>query len=273
VTTLRLLRFVWNSNPRLLMRLSKNLEEMCRSAFVTALVSEGIGQRLLAGPASLEKLHDNLALDDARDELEAWLDVGVDLGELGKDQNGYRLTGLLSRRLSHPDNAVWHAFFQVRTDIFFDYVRNTPLKLRRHERFRSDEAQGELFAQSSRTVELLMLDLVERIVPAGKRRMLEVGCGSGVYLKRAWPDLGSGAWGLEPGVWSLGSGAWGLEPGVWSLGSGAWGLEPGVWSPGTPRWFRLRRARDGRRGKACCGHSTARACGARARRRRGRSHR
>jgi protein-L-isoaspartate O-methyltransferase len=185
VNTLGLLKFVWSTSPRLLMRLVKNLEEACRSAFVTALVSEGIGQRLLAGPVPLEKLHDDLALDDAREELEAWLDVGVSLGELGKDERGYRLTGLLSRKLSDPANAVWHAFFQVRTDVFVDYVRSTPAKLRRRERFPSDEARGELFAQSSRTVEPLMFDLVDRVVPPGKRRMLEVGCGSGVYLRRA----------------------------------------------------------------------------------------
>jgi hypothetical protein len=98
VTTLGMLRFVWNSNPRLLMRLSKNLEETCRSAFVAALVAEGIGPRLRGGPVPLETLHDQLGLEDARDELGAWLDVGVSLGELAKDAQGYRLTGLLSRK-------------------------------------------------------------------------------------------------------------------------------------------------------------------------------
>lgn len=198
MSTIGLLKFVWNSHPRLLMRLSKNLEEMCRAAFVAALVDEGIGQRLLAGPVPLETLHDELGLQDARQELEAWLDVGVSLGELSRGGEGYSLKGLLSRQLSDPKSRTWRAFYQARTDVFFDYVRWSPRKLRGHERFVPDEAQGPLFAESSRTVEPLMLDLVDRIVPEGPRRLLEVGCGSGVYLKRACdrnPALG--AVGLE----------------------------------------------------------------------------
>lgn len=182
---LGLLKFAWNSNPRLLMRLTKSLEEMCRAAFVSALVAEGIAERLRDGPKSLETLHAGLGLEGEEQELGAWLDVGVSLGELGSGPDGYRLKGLLARRLSDPANQTWDAFFQARTDVFFDMIRWTPQKLRARERFHSDAAQGELFAQSSRTVEPLMLDLVDRSVPEGKCRLLEVGCGSGVYLKRA----------------------------------------------------------------------------------------
>ena len=186
------LKFLWNNNPLLLLRMSRNLDEMYRAAFVATLVSEGIADRLRDGPMSLEQLHEELGLQDCQQELAAWLDVGVSLGELSHDGAGYRLKGALSTKLSEPENQVWHAFFQTRVEVFFDYVRRTPSKLRRGERFRADERHGELIAQSSRTVELLLFDLVDRVVPEGKRTMLEVGCGSGVYVKRACdrnPDL------------------------------------------------------------------------------------
>ena len=60
MNTLALVKFIWRSSPRLLVRLSRNLEEMCRSAFVSALVAEGIGLRLRAGPVPLDALHDEL---------------------------------------------------------------------------------------------------------------------------------------------------------------------------------------------------------------------
>ena len=50
-----------------------------------------------------------------------------------------------------------------------------------------------MFARSSRPVEPILIDVVDKIIPKnGSCRLLEVGCGSGVYIKRACdlnPDL------------------------------------------------------------------------------------
>lgn len=75
-------RFLLRSRPHLLVRASRTLDEMYRAAFVSALVSEGIAETLRTGPKSLDALHDSLGLEDCRQVLEAWLDVGVSLGEL-----------------------------------------------------------------------------------------------------------------------------------------------------------------------------------------------
>jgi 4-hydroxy-2,2'-bipyrrole-5-carbaldehyde O-methyltransferase len=187
-----MVKFLWENKPLLLVRMSRNLDEMYRAAFVSTLVSEGIGEHLRSGPKSLEALHTELELHDSHQQLEAWLDVGVSLGVLGKTGADYRLKGPLAVSLSDPANRVWHAFFQTRVEVFFDYVRQTPAKLRRQERFNPNKEHGALVAQSSRTVEPLLVEVVDRVVPEGKRSMLEVGCGSGVYVKRACdrnPDL------------------------------------------------------------------------------------
>ena len=187
-----MVKFLWKNKPLLLLRMFRNLDEMYRAAFVSTLVSEGIAEHLRSGPKSLEALHTELELRDSHQQLEAWLDVGVSLGELGKNGAGYRLKGPLAVGLSDPENRIWHAFFQTRVEVFLDYVRQTPAKLRRQERFKPNKEHGALVAQSSRTVEPLLVEVVDRIVPEGKRRMLEVGCGSGVYVKRACdrnPDL------------------------------------------------------------------------------------
>ncbi|WP_419661343.1 putative methyltransferase, type 12 [Desulfosarcina variabilis str. Montpellier] len=49
-----------------------------------------------------------------------------------------------------------------------------------------DHSYGELFARSSRTVEPIIIDVVDKIIPSnGTCHLLEVGCGSGIYIKRA----------------------------------------------------------------------------------------
>jgi cyclopropane fatty-acyl-phospholipid synthase-like methyltransferase len=52
--------------------------------------------------------------------------------------------------------------------------------------FEYSEAYGELVARSSRTLEPVLLDVVDNLIPKNNSyRLLEVGCGSGIYIKRA----------------------------------------------------------------------------------------
>ena len=69
---------------------------------------------------------------------------------------------------------------------FYDYIIKTPALLKKSEKFDFSQSYGELFARSSRTVEPILLDVVDKIIPTNDAcRLLEVGCGSGVYIKRA----------------------------------------------------------------------------------------
>src|SRR5437867_1913958 len=78
------------------------LEMRCyhRLAFVGAALSSGLLRRLAAGPVPLEVLSAELNVAPSmREGLEAWLQLGVALGELRSGIEGYALRGKLSRRL------------------------------------------------------------------------------------------------------------------------------------------------------------------------------
>lgn len=71
--------------------------------------------------------------------------------------------------------------------MMFPYVQKTPLSVREGRRLAL--SHGALAAKASRTVEPLLLDLTDRVVPAsGPCRILEVGCGSVVYTSMCRRD-------------------------------------------------------------------------------------
>lgn len=179
-------KYVLKLQPLLTFRLRKTCNELYRASFISAALSEGLYDILCDGPVSLENIQKAMGLDFHRDGLEAWLDFGVSLGELRKNLHGYELKGVLSKQLAKPSNDTWQAYLQARADIFHEYIMKTPTFLRRKMLPELSEAYGELFARSSRTVEPILLDVVDSIIPQhGPLKVLEVGCGSGVYIDRA----------------------------------------------------------------------------------------
>jgi SAM-dependent methyltransferase len=63
---------------------------------------------------------------------------------------------------------------------------------------------GRLIARSSRILEPLIFEMVDSVIPdVGEFRMLEVGCGSGIYIRRAClrnPDLKAVGLEIQPDV-------------------------------------------------------------------------
>ena len=170
----------------LMLRIGKLTKEKCRTGFVLTAISEGIYDIMQSGPATFEDIQKFLKSDFNPEGLEAWLDLGVSLGELKKSTNGYSIKGKLSKELIKPANDTWRAFLQVRAEVFYDFIINTPSMLKKNVQFEYSEAHGELVARSSRTLEPVLLDVVDKIIPKNKTyRLLEVGCGSGIYIKRA----------------------------------------------------------------------------------------
>jgi len=186
-------KFVFGSNPLLLLRLDRTLKELYRASFLSTAGAEGVLALLRDGPRTAQEIHDELGLEDSVDELTAWLDMGVGVGELALDYSGYRLNGALSREFALPHNDQNLAYLQARVEVLARPIRETPALLREGRRLPLASEHGELFARSSRMVEPLLMDVVDRIVPtSGSCRMLEVGCGSGTYIRRACdrnPDL------------------------------------------------------------------------------------
>ena len=181
-----LIKLFLNTPVMLMFRIGKLTKEKCRTGFILTAISEGIYDVMKTGPATFEKIQKSLKSDFNPEGLSAWLDLGVSLGELKKSTNGYSIKGKLSKELIKPANDTWRAFLQVRDEVFYDFVINTPSMLKKNVQFEYSEAHGELVARSSRTLEPVLLDVVDKIIPKSiSYRLLEIGCGSGIYIKRA----------------------------------------------------------------------------------------
>lgn len=167
-------------------RINKTTNEFYRAGFISTAISEGIYDVLSHGPSSCEDIQKAIGSDFNQEGLEAWLDLGVSLGELAKSSAGYSIKSTFSKKLLKTSNDTWKAFFQARVEIFYNYIIKTPAFLKQNKQFEFSQSYGELFARSSRTVEPILIDVVDSIIPRNDScHLLEVGCGSGVYIKRA----------------------------------------------------------------------------------------
>jgi 4-hydroxy-2,2'-bipyrrole-5-carbaldehyde O-methyltransferase len=181
-----LLKFILKNPIPLIWRINKTLNEFYRAGFISTAISEGIYEALSKGPLSLKDIQSELGKDLDQKCLKAWLDLGVAIGELDKKNDCYKIKSTFSKKLLQPVNDTWKAFFQARVEIFYNYIINTPALLKESRKFDFSQSYGELFARSSRTVEPILIDVVDKMIPSnGACRLLEVGCGSGVYIKRA----------------------------------------------------------------------------------------
>ena len=175
----------------LLLGLGNTIRQAYRSSFIAAALSEGVYALLRDGPASIDELHQRLvgplpAADSSRDKLKAWLDLGVTLGELKQTPAGYALRSRLSRQLARPSNDAIAALFQEACTLHHDLITQMPARLREKRPFTLADADGELIARSSRVLEPYISEIVDTVVPEkGACSLLEVGCGSGIYIRRA----------------------------------------------------------------------------------------
>ncbi|MCP4722482.1 MAG: hypothetical protein GY860_23735 [Desulfobacteraceae bacterium] len=143
-----MIKFILNNPIMLMLRIGKSTKEFCRVGFVLTAISEGVYDIIHLKPVGFEEIQASLKSDFNPDGLRAWLDLGVSLGELKKDQKGYSIKGKLSKELKKQSNDTWLAFLQARAEIFYSYIINTPSMLKSNERFEFSESYGELFARS-----------------------------------------------------------------------------------------------------------------------------
>lgn len=198
----------------LLLRLGPIFRQLYRSSFIAAALSEGIYMHLLDGPASLDALYQHLIGFQSvahpsgeelyKAKLKTWLDLGVSLGELKLTPAGYALHSRLSRQLAQPTNDAIAAMYQEVCTLHHELIIQTPARLREKRLFALADTDGELIARSSRILEPYILEIVDSVVPEkGTFHLLEVGCGSGVYMRRAClrnPDLQAVGLELQPDV-------------------------------------------------------------------------
>jgi SAM-dependent methyltransferase len=165
--------------------LLKTSNEFYHASFISSALSRGVYDNFMDGKASFEHLCEKMGVSN-REGFWAWLELGVSLGELERAGNEYKITGKTSKALLKPENDAYRALLQEIVEYHYVYVVDTPTMLRKQELFPFDEVPGELIARSSRVSEPFIFEAVDAVVPRqGDFQVLEVGCGSGIYIQRA----------------------------------------------------------------------------------------
>lgn len=177
-------------NPRmpLMLALSKGfVEPMYRAAFLSSAAGSGVLRRLAARPCELDTLGEKLEVPRQDwDRLRDWLDMGVRLGDLGRSEGCYKLRSVAAKALAQADNDALAAALEEVMRFHLPVLLNGPRMLRDGLRFSLSDQDGAVIARSTRVVQPLVEEAVARNLDhSTPLRLLEVGCGSGVYVKHA----------------------------------------------------------------------------------------
>lgn len=212
------LKLIMNNQLQALTGSNALLKPFYQLNYLAAAKECGLFDLLLAAPKSFDQLAEVYCKDDkAREALEAWLGLGVRLGYLRLDTSGYALKGL-AKKLVLPQNDAALALLQEAAGLHSKLISQTPGRLRNGELWKLEDQDGEIIARSSRIMEAFQTEAIDRFFPAsGAASLLEIGCGSGIYIKYATnrnPSLTALGLELQPNVADVARrniSAWGLE--------------------------------------------------------------
>jgi SAM-dependent methyltransferase len=179
-------RLLRDGRLRALLGVGAGLKSFYKLTYLAAAGEAGLLKALEAGPVTFDSLATLCAADgQGREALEAWLQMGVRLRLLSLGQRGYALRGL-AKRLAQPENDPALAMVEEVAGLHHKLILGTLPKLRSGDLFSLADQDGELIARSSRVLETFQAEVIERSVPErGAVRLLEIGCGSGIYLRYA----------------------------------------------------------------------------------------
>ena len=169
-----------------LMSVGTELKSFYKLTYLAAAGESGLLRQLAAGPESLDQLAEQFAAGgQAQDVLEAWLQMGVQLKLLKRGPRGYELRGL-AKKLAQEENDPTLALVQEVAGLHHKMISATLPKIRSDKLWSLADQDGELIARSSRVLEPFQAEAIRRTFPArGSVRLLEIGCGSGIYLRHA----------------------------------------------------------------------------------------
>lgn len=165
---------------------------MCfyRVCFFASMADSSIFEQLSRGPVPAENLTGAFAKNPSIHEAtRAWLNLGVQLGLLKKDDAGYSLRGFLARKLAAPENDAIRALVREAAGLHHLYIMQTPEKLEQGliwDPAGQHSQYGDLIARSSRTLEPFLFEVIDRFFPESDPTfLLEVGCGYAGYISYA----------------------------------------------------------------------------------------
>lgn len=156
-------------------------------SFLCAAFESGLLDALRSGPMTIDQIAARFATNDAtRDALRSWLDFGVAAKVLGESDGRYRIRSALAKYIADPQNDGAAAFVEEAVMMDAPAVVRMPSLLKRGELFKLSDQMPEVVARSSRILEPFIVDALDGLVPRrGAFRLLDIGCGSGTYIRHA----------------------------------------------------------------------------------------
>jgi 4-hydroxy-2,2'-bipyrrole-5-carbaldehyde O-methyltransferase len=181
-----LFRLLRHGRLTALLGVGAELKPFYRLTWLAAAGEAGLLGRLAAGPATFDSLAEFCgAGGEGREALLAWLQLGVRLRLLSLGPRGYELRGQ-AKALARPENDAALAMVEEVAGLHHKLLLATLPRLRNGELWSLADQDGELIARSSRVLEAFQEEVIRRTFPAhGALRLLEIGCGSGIYLRYA----------------------------------------------------------------------------------------
>ena len=162
--------------------LVRDLNGWIRLEFLGVTVRAGIAQAM-DRPSTADEIAQRAGLAD-RDLLEAFLRLGVSLGELSEQRGRYRVRGRRMRAVSDGRSVDLRGILQEL--IVYDSPIYTAMErhLRGEPAQPYDENHGRVIAEASRVAEPLLAPALRGLVrDIQPERVLDIGCGSGIYLR------------------------------------------------------------------------------------------
>lgn len=156
--------------------------------YLAALKASGLMDAMAAQAIRLEDLVRRYPSGDGtktREALMAWLYMGCRLNLLKHTDSGYALQGL-AKKLARPENDAALALSQEVVGLHYSLIAKTPDMLRAGRLWTLDDQDTELTTRSSRALEAFQVEALRRYLPVSSPcHLLEIGCGSGIYIKHA----------------------------------------------------------------------------------------
>lgn len=195
--------------------LARDFRSWLRVEFLGTAAAAGV-LSVLVEPRTLDQLVADLGVTDAA-LLDGFLRVGEAVGELAEDGGRWRIHGSVARAMVDADVDGLAALPEEAALYGADVYLHLRDRLAGGRPGTYLDRHGELVARTSRLAEPLLGPLLVDVVRSrGARRVLEVGCGSGVNLRHvagATPEVTGVGVDVDPAVVDLAARnleAWGL---------------------------------------------------------------
>jgi SAM-dependent methyltransferase len=180
-----LLTLLSQPHLRARMQLMGDSKGLARLYFLSSAQRSGILGELRRGPATAGHLAVELGIERP-EVLSALLRLGVFLKELAIDGDRYRIAGARSRALVEEGGDAAAAMIEEMTTYYAAVFEDLPATLRGGSLGDYLESTSALVARSSRVLEPFLKEFVRQVVPPDRAmRLLEIGCGSGTYVRHA----------------------------------------------------------------------------------------